>query len=193
MTIVIKNKSHQTSETKLQLIEDSRNTFKTLTSQAIQQAIEEAKRKDDEFLFPNAREQSTQLFEQLNRYREAADRKNKIEELQIELLKKQIAQLPSEPEINKNTLHSPTTEPTKALDSAENEGKGKRNKQVNVILKAVINFEYDPLNIPEGGKAKIKKECLKNKSLFTESAFKRAWIESGRRGLIRMKDKEKYL
>jgi hypothetical protein len=47
--------------------------------------------------------------------------------------------------------------------------------------------------IPEGGKAAIKAECLKNTSLFTDDGFNHAWREANKRNEISMKNKEKYL
>ncbi|WAK02789.1 hypothetical protein [Methylobacter sp. YRD-M1] len=87
------------------------------------------------------------------------------------------------------------TDPASAKNktSALEEIKGRRNKQIKLITDTAIKFEYDPLSIPEGGRAKIMKECLKHPSLFTDSAFNKAWIEAGKRNLIRMRDKEKYL
>lgn len=71
--------------------------------------------------------------------------------------------------------------------------KGRRDKQINLICETAKGFEYDLLEIPEGGKALIKTECLKNAILFTDDGFKRAWAEANKRKLISMKDKEKYL
>ena len=80
---------------------------------------------------------------------------------------------------------------------AENEGddsKGRRDEQVNLICETAKNLGYpDLLNIPEGGKKAIKVECLKITQWFTEDGFKKAWVEAGKRNLIKMKDKEKYL
>lgn len=76
---------------------------------------------------------------------------------------------------------------------SDGESKGRRNRQVDLICKTAKELIYDLLNIPEGGKKAIKTECLKDTSLFTEDAFKKAWQEANRRNLIRMNDKEKYL
>lgn len=86
-------------------------------------------------------------------------------------------------------------EPASVKDEIEDQtDNGRRNDQIDFIIKTTKELKYDDLlNIPEGGRAKIKENCLKNKSLFTESGFKRAWTEAGNRGLIRMKDKQKYL
>ena len=50
-----------------------------------------------------------------------------------------------------------------------------RDKQITIIIETATRFGYELPNIPEGGKAAIKTECLKDPSLFTESSFKRAW------------------
>ena len=77
----------------------------------------------------------------------------------------------------------------------DEEIKGRRNKQLDIICKTATELGYvDLLNIPEGGRAAIKAECKKNNpSLFSDDSFKRAWAEADKRGLIRVKNKEKYL
>jgi hypothetical protein len=73
------------------------------------------------------------------------------------------------------------------------ENQGVRDKQVTKIVQTAKDLNYqDLLNIPVGGKKTIKYSCLGSCSL-TESSFKRAWAEADKRGLIRIKDKEKYL
>lgn len=70
---------------------------------------------------------------------------------------------------------------------------GKRDQQISHIIKIATQLGFvDLLNIPEGGKADIKTECLKV-GLFTDDGFKKAWIEANKRGLICIENKEKYL
>jgi hypothetical protein len=72
--------------------------------------------------------------------------------------------------------------------------KGKRDKQIDEVCKIAEQLEYQNLlAIPEGGKAAIKAECLKNTALFTDAGFDHAWKVANKRGVISMQDKEKYL
>ena len=71
---------------------------------------------------------------------------------------------------------------------------GTRDRQIELICTTAKNLKYeDLLNIPEGGRVEIKAKCLERPINMTDSSFKRAWTEAGKRNLIRMKDKEKYL
>ncbi|MFH1494109.1 MAG: hypothetical protein ABIG70_04865 [Pseudomonadota bacterium] len=65
---------------------------------------------------------------------------------------------------------------------------GPRERQVETILAVVAALEYDPLKIPDGGRAKIKAACLSRPKIFTESAFDRAWTKSG----VKMLNHEKF-
>ncbi len=53
--------------------------------------------------------------------------------------------------------------------------KGRRQEQVEEIVKTARSIGYDLKAIPDGGKGTIKAECLKNKGLFTNSGFDHAW------------------
>ena len=69
-----------------------------------------------------------------------------------------------------------------------------RGAQIEAILEAAKSLEYNPLEIPEYGKAAIKKKCLHiNGVLFTPSGFDHAWKAANKLKKISMKDKEKYL
>jgi hypothetical protein len=82
----------------------------------------------------------------------------------------------------------------KNSDSDSDSGQRRRDKQIEKICQTAKDLDYlDLLNIPEGGKAAIKAECLKNTRLFSEDSFLKAWKVANKRGLISMKDKEKYL
>jgi hypothetical protein len=85
--------------------------------------------------------------------------------------------------------------PPKVASVNDEETKARRrNSQIDFICAIAKNLDYpDLLNIPKGGKAAIKFECLKNTKLFTPDGFKRAWVEAGKRNLISMKDKKQYL
>jgi hypothetical protein len=70
--------------------------------------------------------------------------------------------------------------------------KGRRQKQIDAILQQAKDLKYSLLSIPKGGKVKIKKECLKDNALFTDSGFDHAWREASKKGLVRVADFEKY-
>lgn len=70
----------------------------------------------------------------------------------------------------------------------------RRDNQIAFICVTAKELKYkDLLNIPEGGKAAIKAECLKNTALFTDAGFSHAWKEANKRKVISMQDKERYL
>lgn len=77
---------------------------------------------------------------------------------------------------------------------------GKRDTQIDFILKVIKEFELDPMEIPEGYKQKIKAKCIDSKNifkdgkpLFTPSGFEHAWSKANEQQLICIKDKKKYL
>ncbi|OQW66794.1 MAG: hypothetical protein BVN35_21150 [Proteobacteria bacterium ST_bin11] len=80
-------------------------------------------------------------------------------------------------------------EPGEAEEDNDQNNKGVREQQIQKIIAKANEFGYDLLSIPLGGKAKIKGACY---PVITESAFDRAWIEAGKRGLISIKDKIKF-
>lgn len=65
-------------------------------------------------------------------------------------------------------------------------------KRAKAILSAAQELKFRPLEIPDGGKAAIKKICLKNAALFTPDTFLKAWTEAAKQGLIRMKNVDKF-
>lgn len=69
---------------------------------------------------------------------------------------------------------------------------GRRNNQVQEILKIAESLGYPPLKIPLGGKEKIRTECLKKLVLFTESSFDHAWKEAKKRKMIEVENSESY-
>jgi hypothetical protein len=80
------------------------------------------------------------------------------------------------------------------IDNHANDAKQlkRRDKQITEIINIANTFSYEPMSIPEGGKANIRRECLKN-SLFTDSGFTHAWKAANKQNKISMADKEKYL
>lgn len=69
---------------------------------------------------------------------------------------------------------------------------GRRDRQIDAILLQINNFDYACKSIPFGGKSAIKKECMKNKDLFTDSGFDHAWNEAKKRRLIEVENVEIY-
>jgi hypothetical protein len=69
---------------------------------------------------------------------------------------------------------------------------GKREQQHQIILAIINALNYKPLEIPTGGKSKIKEICLKSVKIFTDSAFDHAWKEGTNSGLFRLLDSDKF-
>lgn len=68
----------------------------------------------------------------------------------------------------------------------------RREKQVAAIVQQATAFEYPLLSIPYGGKNKIKDECLKDLSLFTDASFDHAWKKAKKEGLIEVDNVDSY-
>lgn len=69
---------------------------------------------------------------------------------------------------------------------------GRREHQKITILAVIAALQYDPLKIPDGGKARVKTACLTRPELFTDAAFDHAWKTASGDGLIRMENHEKF-
>ena len=69
---------------------------------------------------------------------------------------------------------------------------GRRDQQHEVILAIIAALDFDPLKIPDGGKAKIRSACLTRPRIFTESSFDHAWKAGVSSNLLRMANHEKY-
>jgi hypothetical protein len=79
------------------------------------------------------------------------------------------------------------------LSTKEEVALGRRKQQFEIILAVVAALEYEPLQIPDGGKAKIKTACLKRPALFTDSSFDHAWKQAVSDGLVRMENHDKFI
>ena len=90
-----------------------------------------------------------------------------------------------------NTDHS--TEESDINENNNNQSSGRREQQIKLLLKKVTELGLDPLEIPEGKKATIKDILIEESDLFTESGFAHTWKEANKRGVISIKNKEKYL
>ena len=83
---------------------------------------------------------------------------------------------------------------TLATDNKANNCKeGTRVKQINEIIIIAGQLGYNPMCIPKGGKAIIKKECLKKAAVFTDSGFDHAWKRANKLNKISIENKEQYL
>lgn len=78
------------------------------------------------------------------------------------------------------------------LDTDAKEAK-RRDNQIIALCNAAIELGFEPLSIPKGGKKEIRIICMKDTSLFTDSAFDHAWKAANKNNSIKMQDKEKYL
>lgn len=70
---------------------------------------------------------------------------------------------------------------------------GKRERQIQKIIRIAKDKGYDEMAIPENGKSEIKEECLKDCSLFTSSGFDHAWKTASSAGRLSIENKKKYL
>jgi len=96
-------------------------------------------------------------------------------------------------DLNKESLMATwETEPDGSIND-DDDKKSRRNAQISIIKQVAIKLDYDPLNIPQGGKAAIKTECQKvDPTLFSPAAFDHAWKKANKRNEISMENKEKY-
>jgi len=66
--------------------------------------------------------------------------------------------------------------------------------RINEIIRAVEDSFSDPMNIPEGGKTKIRKVlCKTNPQLFKKDTFDSAWKMMRKENIVRMENNEKYI
>ena len=84
---------------------------------------------------------------------------------------------------------SDTSENPELTDQVDS---GRRNQQHDIILAIIAALDFDPLKIPDGGKAKIKSACLTRPRIFTDSSFGHAWKAGISSNLLRMENHEKY-
>jgi hypothetical protein len=76
----------------------------------------------------------------------------------------------------------------KSCDSGD---EGRRNKQIAMMLDVAKELGYQPLSIPCGGKAKMKKLCCEiAPRLFTETGFDHAWKEA--KGQIGIENPDRF-
>ena len=78
------------------------------------------------------------------------------------------------------------------LESAKGNELGRRDQQHEIIFAVIHALNYEPLKIPDGGKAKIKVICLKSPKSFTKDSFDHAWKAGLEKKLFRLENAEKY-
>jgi hypothetical protein len=61
------------------------------------------------------------------------------------------------------------------IAKAEQPATGRRAQQISAILAAIDRLGFEPKAIPSGGRARIKRECMKDAALFTPAGFDHAW------------------
>lgn len=74
-------------------------------------------------------------------------------------------------------------------------GLSKREKQIATIINEARALQYDPMSVPDGGKAALMKNCMKSRpDLFGAGPdpFMDAWKEGGNQGRLRMKNHHRY-
>lgn len=79
-----------------------------------------------------------------------------------------------------------------ATDDTAGEAGTRRDRQIARIVEEIKAQGWDALQVPYGGKQKIKAACLKVAALFTEDGFKRAWQAAIGQGAVRMEHHENY-
>jgi hypothetical protein len=88
------------------------------------------------------------------------------------------------PQTNQNTLIHQNSDDKSTL--------GKREQQHQIILAVINALNYEPLEIPTGGKSKIKDVCLKSARIFTDSSFDHAWRSGTSSGLFKMLESDRF-
>lgn len=78
------------------------------------------------------------------------------------------------------------------VSEADEENLSRRENQLEVIMAVIVALKYDPFQIPDGGKAGIKKICLTRPRSFTTSGFDHAWKAGVSAGLFKLASHEKY-
>jgi len=76
--------------------------------------------------------------------------------------------------------------------SVDNASPSRREQQIEMILAVITALNFEPLQIPDGGKAKIKKVCLTRPRLFTDASFDHAWKEGIAIEYFRLANHDKY-
>lgn len=79
-----------------------------------------------------------------------------------------------------------------AADATTDEVVTRRARQIAKIVETIRAQGLDALQLPYGGKQKVKAACLADAGLFTEDGFKRAWQAGIGQGVLRTEHHENY-
>jgi hypothetical protein len=68
----------------------------------------------------------------------------------------------------------------------------RREQQIKILLSVIADLGSEPMAVEP--KVKVREVCIeKHFKVFTPSGFDHAWKKASSRGLLQIKDKEKYL
>lgn len=93
--------------------------------------------------------------------------------------------------VNKMLSKNKTLNPVDKRIGIE-ESSPKREQQLQMILAVCDALGYQPLEIPTGGKAKIREICLNRARVFTDSSFSHAWKDGTTQALFRLLESDKF-
>lgn len=96
------------------------------------------------------------------------------------------------PASDESSVKQPTEAPIDEPLNTPPENIRKRMQQHEMILAIIAALEFDPLRIPDGGKAKIKTVCLTRPRIFTDASFDHAWKAGLSADLFRLANHEKF-
>jgi len=85
--------------------------------------------------------------------------------------------------------------PSEALEDLDTTlEKGKREQQIQAIVDAAIKKNWNPLKIPDLGRALLRDELCKSlPELFTPAGFGHAWKAAKRQGRVKMANHDNYV
>jgi hypothetical protein len=89
-------------------------------------------------------------------------------------------------------LYTPKHGTEEAVPSSSVDNPGRRDQQYEIILAVIAALEFEALQIPDGGKSKIKKICLTRPRMFTSDGFDHAWKAGVSDGRFKLANHVKY-
>jgi hypothetical protein len=84
------------------------------------------------------------------------------------------------------------TDAIRELSGGQRDGLTKLQRQINAIENAAKCSFTDPLAIPNGGKGTIEEICGRDRRLFSENSFKKAWLAAVKQGRVRMRNHDQF-
>jgi len=79
-----------------------------------------------------------------------------------------------------------------AAENMEKNEPGRRQQQLDAIVEVIEKLGYEPMAVPDSGKAKIKSIVLSQPKLFTDRGFEHAWRSGVTSQLFRLQNSEKF-